>query len=162
MSEQTLTVKQRELIEQLGIAHEKSGMQPIPSRILGLLLVSDKTELTFEEIQNSLKISKSSTSASLNLLISLNRIEYITYPGIRKRYFRLKIFNWKEEMKMKMEEISQISTLFKEVVKQRPKSTREFNQSLYEIVDFFDFFNNEVPAIFKKWEQKYKKSREVK
>lgn len=99
MNESILTAKQRELIEKLGVAHEKSGMQPAPGRILGLLLVSDKTELTFEEIQNSLKISKSSTSASLNLLISLNRIEYITYPGVRKRYFRLKIFNWKEDMK---------------------------------------------------------------
>ncbi|GAL87151.1 hypothetical protein MYP_4381 [Sporocytophaga myxococcoides] len=137
-------------------------MQPVPARILGLLLVSDKTELSFEEIQNSLKISKSSTSASLNLLISLNRIEYITYSGVRKRYFRLKIFNWKEDMKKKMEEISEISTLFKEVIKQRSKSTKEFNQSLYEIVDFFDFFNDEVPAIFKKWEQKHKKNKEVK
>ncbi|WP_045468036.1 GbsR/MarR family transcriptional regulator [Sporocytophaga myxococcoides] len=162
MNESILTSKQRELIEKLGVAHEKSGMQPVPARILGLLLVSDKTELSFEEIQNSLKISKSSTSASLNLLISLNRIEYITYSGVRKRYFRLKIFNWKEDMKKKMEEISEISTLFKEVIKQRSKSTKEFNQSLYEIVDFFDFFNDEVPAIFKKWEQKHKKNKEVK
>lgn len=162
MNESILTAKQRELIEKLGVAHEKSGMQPAPGRILGLLLVSDKTELTFEEIQNSLKISKSSTSASLNLLISLNRIEYITYPGVRKRYFRLKIFNWKEDMKKKMEEISEMSALFKEVMKQRSRSTKEFNQSLYEIVDFFDFFNDEVPAIFKKWEQKYKKNKEVK
>jgi len=157
MNDSILTAKQRELIEKLGVAHEKSGMQPAPARILGLLLVSDKTELTFEEIQNSLKISKSSTSASLNLLISLNRIEYVTYSGVRKRYFRLKIFNWKEDMKKKMEEISEMSALFKEVMKQRSKSTKDFNQSLYEIVDFFDFFNDEVPAIFKKWEQKHKK-----
>lgn len=162
MNESILTAKQRELIEKLGVAHEKSGMQPAPARILGLLLVSDKTELTFEEIQNSLKISKSSTSASLNLLISLNRIEYVTYSGVRKRYFRLKIFNWKEDMKKQMEEISVMSALFKEVMKQRTKSTKDFNQSLYEIVDFFDFFNDEVPAIFKKWEQKYKKNKEGK
>ncbi|MBQ1885046.1 MAG: MarR family transcriptional regulator, partial [Bacteroidales bacterium] len=46
---------------------------------------------TFEEIVDRLKISKSSVSTTLNHLMESDKIEYITYPGDRKRYFRIKV-----------------------------------------------------------------------
>lgn len=80
--------KQKELIEQIGRENEREGFQPVPARILGLLMVMDKEEYTFEEIVEEMQISKSSASTALKNLEIRGIIEYITYPGDRKRYFR--------------------------------------------------------------------------
>lgn len=80
--------KQKELIEHIGIQSERDGYQPAAARILGLLMVMDKEEYTFEEIVEEMKMSKSSVSTALKTLELREVIEYITYPGDRKRYFR--------------------------------------------------------------------------
>lgn len=80
--------KQKELIEHIGRQNEREGFQPVPARIMGLLMVMDKEEYTFEEIVEEMQISKSSVSTALKNLEIRGIIEYITYPGDRKRYFR--------------------------------------------------------------------------
>lgn len=82
--------KQRLLIEKIGQIFEKEGFQPIAARILGLLMVMDKEQYTFEEIVAELEISKSSASVALKNLELRDNVEYITIPGDRKRYFRMK------------------------------------------------------------------------
>lgn len=156
MSDFKINKAQLELIEKMGVVHERAGMQPAAARITALLLISDRTELTFDEIQQTLGISKSSASVAINLLLNVNRIEYITKVGDRKRYFRSKLMNWKEDMKQKMEGMTEMNILFKEILAQRPKSSKEFNNTLSEIIDFMEYFQKEVPAIFKKWEAKNK------
>lgn len=137
----------------MGVFHEKKGMQPASARVLALLLVSDRTELTFDEIREALNISKSAASGAINLLLSIGKIEYMTLPGDRKRYFRNRIFNWKEEMLCNVEGLTAVSKFMKEVLSQRPPETKEFNAAIEEIVDFLDFFNKEIPEVFKKWEE---------
>jgi DNA-binding transcriptional regulator GbsR (MarR family) len=156
MSELKITKAQLELIEKMGVVHERSGMQPAASRILALLMVSDRIELTFDEIQHTLGISKSSASVAINLLLNMNKLEYITKAGDRKRYFRSKIMNWREDIKQGMERMTAMNTLLKEVLAQRPKLTKEFNHTLAEIINFMEYFQKEVPAIFKKWDTKNK------
>jgi DNA-binding transcriptional regulator GbsR (MarR family) len=80
--------KQRELIEIIGIQNEREGYQPVTARIMGLLMVMDKEEFTFDEIVEEMKISKSTASNALKNLELRGVIEYVTYPGDRKRYFR--------------------------------------------------------------------------
>jgi DNA-binding transcriptional regulator GbsR (MarR family) len=82
--------RQKELVETAGRFYEKKGMQPIAGRILGLLTVMDKEQFTFDEIVEELVISKGSASNALRMLEVANTIEYITIPGIRKRFFQLK------------------------------------------------------------------------
>ena len=88
MEESERLNKQKELIEYIGRQNEKEGYQPVTARILGLLMVMDKEEYTFEEIVEEMKISKSSASTALKNLELRGIIEYVTYPGDRKRYFR--------------------------------------------------------------------------
>ena len=81
--------KQKELIEAIGQHMERQGYTPVAGRILGLLIVMDKEEYTFDEIVEEMQISKSSASNALKILELRNAIEYVTYPGNRKRYFRI-------------------------------------------------------------------------
>ena len=147
-----LTDKQLKLIEELGVFHEQSGVQPAAARILSLLLVSDRIELSFEEIYETLNLSKSATSNALNSLISTQRLEYITKPGERKRYFRFKIRSLKEGIQKSLEGINAFNTLLKKVIALRTESTGEFNSDLDEVAQFLDFMQIELPRLFQKWE----------
>ena len=104
-----LTDQQKELIERLGVLNEKEGLQPAVSRVTALLLISPDPELTFDQIRETLNLSKSATSNAINMLLSTGKIDYITKSGDRKRYFRSKITTWKEEMKSKFSTMNDIN-----------------------------------------------------
>ncbi len=153
MSEEVkLTEQQRRLIEQLGVHYEKGGTPPAHSRILALLTVSPEPELTFDEIRNTLQLSKSATSNAINLLMNTEKMDYITKPGDRKRYFKNKIGTWREDIKHSFEKITKVADLLEEVLEQRPAETAKYNQGLEDIISFMRFMNKELPEVYRKWE----------
>ncbi len=144
------------LIEELGVLHEQSGMQPAAARIVSLLLVADKTELTFEEIYETLNLSKSATSNAINFLLSTDRIEYITHPGERRRYFRCKLNSLRDGVQKSIIGIGAFNSALKTVLAQRPAGTKEFNKNLEETTNFLDFIQLELPLLVQKWENSRK------
>lgn len=140
--------KQKELVEEIGRYFDKEGFQPIAGRIQGLLMVMDKEQFTFDEIVNELKISKSSASNALKNLEIRGSIEYITFPGDRKRYFRIKRQDTNslfEEMKTKFNDLkllmayilelkadknSENSRLFKEYIALTEAAMETFDEIL--------------------------------
>jgi len=147
-----LSVKKLNLIEELGMHFEKSGMQPTASRIYSLLIISDQNELTFEEIYGILNISKSATSNSINFLIASDQVEDFTKPGERKRYFRCKVKSLKEGVQKMLMSMDLFNTILKKVLEERSEETKEFNQGLEDAVSYLDFMKTELPALFLKWE----------
>lgn len=152
MSALKISNRKKQLIEKLGVMYEQSGLAPAPSRILALLLISDRVELSFDEIRDTLNLSKSATSNGLNLLINASRIEYITFPGDRKRYFRSKVNQWQDGITKTLESLASFSTLFKEILLERTVTTKEFNLQLSQAISFMDFMKDEMPKLVKKWE----------
>lgn len=140
------------LIEELGIHYEKSGLQPAASRVFALLMISDQNELTFEEIYEVLNISKSAGSNAINLLIDTQRVEYFTRPGERKRYFRIKLVSLKEGVQRSLGNLEVFNSLLKQVLAERTKETKAFNEGLSEVVGFLDFMKMEWPVLLQKWE----------
>jgi DNA-binding transcriptional regulator GbsR (MarR family) len=131
---------QKQLVETIGLEHEKDGMQPVSSRILALLMVMDKECFTFDEVVEELGISKSAASVALKMLQLRNNVEYITFPGDRKRYFRLKRFEpyhifeeTRRKMQRNIENIGKILSL-----KANPDAPN--NQFLKEIKQMMEFF----------------------
>lgn len=148
-----LSEKQRELIEKIGVFHEHKGMQPLVGRILGLMLVHDEAEVTFEEIVETLGVSKSAVSNALNFLQAKDRIAYHTRPGDRKRYFKLRIQNWREDFERDMLEIAKIKEFIDEVIKERGEKQQEFNSCLRDFSNFIVFFKREIPLLFEKFKK---------
>lgn len=147
----TITDKQKQLVEKLGVATEKQGFQPAASRILALLTVADDPEITFEEIYETLGISKSAASNAINLLLNMGLIEYITKPADRKRYFRRAMEKWQITAKEEMKKVVELAEVLKEVLRQRPGNTVKFNNGLSEIIDFMEFLNKRIEDLFAEW-----------
>ena len=80
----------QEIIELFGIHFEKLyNIPPLAARIIGTLIIDGcKTGLTFEELVDKMKASKSSISTNLNLLQKMDKIFYFTKVGDRKKYFK--------------------------------------------------------------------------
>ncbi len=55
-------IQKQELIERIRRNNERDSFQPMLARILGLLMVMDKEEYTFDEIVDEMQISKSSAN----------------------------------------------------------------------------------------------------
>jgi predicted transcriptional regulator len=156
MAHQTpkLTNDQKQLIERLGVMFERGGLAPAPARVNALLLVSPEVELPFDDITAMLQLSKSATSNAINQLTTMGKIEYVTRPGERKRYFRSRVKSWKEDMLKQIQGLGAMSAIFNEVLKGRPKQTVEFNRSLKEVSVFIDHLIEELPIVMAKWDKK--------
>ncbi len=149
-----LTEKQKELIERFGVLNEKYGLPPAECRVWGLFLVADKVELTFEEIMETLHLSKGGTSNALNRLMMSDHIEYITKLGDKKRYFRCKMNNWTNITKENFEKFDDLNVILKEILKVRTPKTTAFNKDLKQATEFLDFIYKELMIAIKKWESK--------
>ncbi|WP_339716712.1 hypothetical protein [Cyclobacterium amurskyense] len=152
----TLTTDQQQIIEKIGVFFEKKGNQPILGRIIGLLMVIEEAEATFEDIQNALFVSKSAVSQALTLLQSQNKVEYITKPGERKRYFRLKIRNWKVDIQEDMKGVFKFNNIVEEIISMRSDSNMEFNSYLIEVSNFMKFMEAELPKLVERYKNQLK------
>ena len=140
MEESERLKKQKELIEFIGRQNEKEGYQPVTARILGLLMVMDKEEYTFEEIVEEMKISKSSASTALKNLEIRGIIEYVTYPGDRKRYFRFvsgDIDGIIDEMENKLKKSQMTITQIIELKKDPNSRNATFLKEVLKGMEFF-------------------------
>ncbi|MBQ5539587.1 MAG: ArsR family transcriptional regulator [Bacteroidales bacterium] len=140
LTEEERVRKQRELVETMGRLTNQGGGTSLAGRIVGLLSFLDKEEFTFEEIVDELKISKSSVSTTLNHLMETDKIEYITYPGDRKRYFRLKINTRKQflqAMKRHIEKMEKLNRMALELKKDKESRTAKNISAMLEGLTFW-------------------------
>jgi DNA-binding transcriptional regulator GbsR (MarR family) len=146
-----LSSEQLEIIQKMSVFQVRAGMPPTESRILALLLVSDRTELTFDEIRETLNTSKSAVSTALNTLVLRNKVESITIPGDRKRYFKHQLKNWNSNAKDGLHKLLSVNELLKEILAVRTSKTEDFNQDLRNVISFIDFMQVELVQVFDKW-----------
>lgn len=151
-----LTTKQKELVEKFGMFSERSGVAPARARIVALLMICDSTELTFDEIYHTLKISKSAASNAINSLLLTEKIEYYTKPGDRKRYFRNRRGYLEQDFGKRLNKLLEISELLREILANRTKATKDFNADLLNVINFMNFLQKKLSEVDKKWRKQNK------
>ena len=140
--------RQKILVEEIGMHLEKQGFQPVAGRILGLLMVMDKEQFTFDEITEELNISKSSASNALRNLEIRGEIQYTTHPGDRKRYFYLKTQDTFSIVKDFEKKIRLLNQLLANILDLKDNKESTNSKHLRRMIRMSDFFMNEI-EIFK-------------
>lgn len=148
-----LTDIQQTLIEKIGVTLELKGQRPAVARIIGLLYLADRSELTLEEMAEALHFSKSATSIALNSLLQSNHLEYITHPGDRKRYFRLRVADWETSFLKEIEEITDFNLLLRQVLEARTEETPQYNCKIKELCSFLDYVAKRLPGMLQEWKK---------
>ena len=143
----------RELVEKIGIVYEKAGHTPMAGRIAGLLFLAEPPYKSFHELVEELSASKSAISNGFNLLLAMGLIEYETFSGDRKRYFKLNLMALETIFRKELENISNFSELLKKVRETRSPEYIEFNQGIDNFIKLVDIFQEEYPHIIEKWKK---------
>lgn len=131
--------RQRMLVEEIGRSFDKQGFSPIAGRILGLLMVMDQEQFTFDEIVDALQISKSSASVALRNLELRGNVEYVTLPGDRKRYFRIKTldpFDLIKDLTQRMVDYRDLQEKILELKADKASRNARFFMELRRMIDF--------------------------
>jgi DNA-binding transcriptional regulator GbsR (MarR family) len=147
-----LTEEQRDLIERIGVLHDRMGIRPAAGRILGLLLVSPEPELTFDQIRRALDLSKSATSTALRYLQDVGSVEYRTRPGDRKRYFRKSFADWEAGFVQRSRAYYGIRTLLAEALEQKGEGQKEFKASMERMIGFLTFLDEAIQDAYHQWQ----------
>lgn len=150
INSQSKAEQQRQLVEEMGRNFSKTGRQALPGRILGLLFFTDKEEYTFEEIVEELKISKSSASTAINALEITDKIEYVTYPGDRKRYFRIKVNSREQYLSSMKKQMQSIERLFSTALELKTDKNSRVASVMKEMLKGLEYFK----TIIDDYEQK--------
>ncbi|MBB4080435.1 DNA-binding transcriptional regulator GbsR (MarR family) [Lewinella aquimaris] len=146
-------IKQR--VEEIGIFYEQTTLTPMEARVFALLLLADPPEMDFFAIQDFLQASKSTISNALKRLMNEGRVDYITKPGDRKRYFRVSVLRWLEQIQESFASVGPfVSTLNKVIDLRKDTNSPEFNRELLYIKDYFLFLKEELPRIQAKWNER--------
>jgi len=82
------THAETEFVESLGLILQAEGFPRIAGRLLGVFVLHGKP-LSFQELSDTLQISRGSVSTNTRLLESLGAVERVTMAGERQDYFRL-------------------------------------------------------------------------
>lgn len=154
MSNVKLTQKQIELVERYGVMQEQFGMSPASARVNALLTVADNRELSFDDIKNTLSLSKSATSNAINNLLNLNYIGYKTKMGERKRYFYSRMDMWQETFRKNLMGFKEYNKIMKEILKERTPETKDYNHKIEELTNFIDYYITNANKIIDDWENK--------
>lgn len=77
-----------EFIESLGLILQTEGFPRIAGRLLGVFVLRG-TPVSFQELSETLQISRGSVSTNTRLLETLGAVERVSVAGERQDYFRL-------------------------------------------------------------------------
>ena len=142
-------------VEQLGIAFERLGHSPMNARVVGFLLLAEPPYKDFYEIRDFLAASKSSISNALNYLMNEGTVDYLTFSGDRRRYFRINPDNWLSNLKRQTQQMGQMRGILEQVLAERADTEYiEFNDGLQEIIDFQNFIAQGIELMIRKWEER--------
>ena len=152
--EEDKTEKIREKVEQMGVFFERSGFAPLTGRVFAYLLVCDPPHRDFFAIQAFLKASKSAVSNALTNLTTEGLVDYITFSGDRRRYFRVSTNGWLSSLKGKLRRASVLGDLLSEVLNERCDSKcPAFNLELKKIVFFQSYLSKGIEQLIEEWEE---------
>lgn len=147
----------REKVEKMGVFFERSGFAPMTGRVFAYLLMCNPPHKDFFAIQEFLQASKSAVSNALATLTSEGLVDYITFNGDRRRYFRVNISGWLNNMKNKLRRVTVLGDLLRDVLDERchdecPAFSRELNQ----IVVFQSYLAKGIEQLIDEWDQKHR------
>jgi len=145
----------KEKVEEVGIFFESTGLTPMEARVFSLLLLSDPPQLDFFAIQEFLEASKSTISNALKRLMNEGRVNYMTKPGDRKRYFKVSPDKWLEQIKVQFAAVEPFVATMRMIGEERKgMNSAELNAKLNTIQDFFEFLGEEFPKMMAKWDER--------
>ncbi len=142
--------EQDDIIRPFAEIYKNAGYAPLQGRIIGLFYVSEEKYLSFQDIMERLEISKGATSKTLNSLMEIGEVAYITKEGnSRRRYFYLSIAGSLKSMDVWIESLKLRKGLMERLMHLRGETNPQLNQFIKEEVRMLEDF---IPYLREKFD----------
>lgn len=151
-----MTEEKLKYIEEAGIAFELFGMTRMAGRILGYLIVSDKEEVSFNELKEVLNASKGSISGTTKQLLNVGFIEPVSLPGDRKTYYRISEMEVGSILRRRIQLFLKFADVLDKGRNLKNKEDRVSEWTL-EVSSFYKWLGDEIELVLQKWEREKEK-----
>lgn len=149
---------EKQFAEEVGIVFERLGLPRMAGRIFGWLLVSDPSHQSPEQISSALLASRGSVSTMTRFLTQLGLIERLGVPGVRHVVFRIRADALQHPIQHNLEEEMKLFQHLAETgLKSLNNPSKVTRQWLEDMRDIHTFLGQQLPLLWKQWEQRRKK-----
>jgi DNA-binding transcriptional regulator GbsR (MarR family) len=139
-----------ELVEHLGATLAASGFPRMPARIFAALLTTDAGRMTAAELAAALQVSRAAISGAIRYLVQINLVSRETVPGSRREHYRVHSEVWYEAIARKDDVLERCARVLREGVQVVGRKTPA-GARLAETLEFFEFMQDELPAMLARW-----------
>ena len=144
-------------VEEFGLLFGQFGLSRMFGRVLGVLMISDPSERSAEELAEELGASRGSISQTTRSLIQMGLVQRWSRPGERRDYFRIKPGAWYEIMRREMEALGDFRKMAERGLSLLDSEDPSARRSLEEMRDFYTYWEKEMPAVLERWEKESRK-----
>lgn len=151
--EDHLQTEKQHFVEEVALLFEELGLTRMAGRILGWLLLSNPPYQSADELAEVLQASRGSISTMTRLLIQLDLIERIGFPGDRRDYFRMKPDVWAVLLQAKLSQVTDLHQLSERGLELLADEPPELRHRLQNMHDLYSFVEAELPKLIERWER---------
>jgi DNA-binding transcriptional regulator GbsR (MarR family) len=149
-----LQAEKQRFVEEVALTFEEIGLTRMAGRILGWLLISNPPHQSADGLAEALQASKGSISTMTRLLIQIDLIERIGFPGDRRDYFILKPDVWAQLLQARMSQVTDLHQLSERGLELLEAEPPELRQRIQDMHDLYSYVEAELPILIERWEQK--------
>jgi DNA-binding transcriptional regulator GbsR (MarR family) len=139
-------------IERFASAMVEAGMPRMPARVFVALLASDSGRRTAAELSAVLQVSPAAVSGAVRWLEQVNLAGREREPGSRRDSYHILDDLWYEASIRRDQMLPRWMATAREGVTALGPDTPA-GRRIAETVDFFEFVQEELPAMLKKWRE---------
>jgi predicted transcriptional regulator len=139
-------------VERFALLLAEAGLQRMPARVFGALLVSEDGKLTAGELADTLRVSPAAISGAVRYLVQVGLTVRRRDPGERRDHYEIVDDLWYEAYANRDKQLAAWAELMAEGVAAVGPGTK-VGKRLEMSRKFFDFLRGEVPGLMRKWRQ---------
>jgi len=140
----------RRFIENFSSALVEAGLPQMPALVFVALLAADDGGLTADELAAQLQVSRAAISGAVNYLSPVGLITRERQPGSRRYRYVLRDPTWFELVVRRERLLDRWITTTREGIDALGPTTPA-GQRLAESLAFFEFLQQEMPAMLSRW-----------
>ncbi len=141
-----------DFIEQMGLVSESNGLSRIAGRMIGFLLVDDRTH-SLDDIVERLRVSKGSVSTNARLLEQHGIIERQSIPGDRRDYYRIGDRPWENMQAMLRRRLMRTLKAVETGLDEIPPDLVDTRRRLLSWHRFYSFLLEDFEHTHERWER---------
>jgi DNA-binding transcriptional ArsR family regulator len=142
----------REFVEHFAATLADAGMPRMPARVFAALLCTDSARLTAAELSELLGVSPAAVSGAVRYLVQLNLAVRESEPGSRRDRYRLLDDVWYEAALSRDRMIPRWEGVAREGVAALGPDTPA-GARMAETLAYFEFVQEEIPQVLKRWRE---------